>query len=290
MRSFTRIAALCALIAGATFVAPASAPAAGSSRAVVNINGSNHVISFNGSISGIGALQSVASVETITYGPGVAVCSINGVGNPAIQGECLGESSGSYWSYWRAGPGAGGFSYSGGGAGGSSVTDGAVEGWHFGNGPPPFSSFCAVAGCGPPPTSAPPPPPPVTTPAIAAPAATSSGPNAATKGDQADGAKQGKGSGKSSGKGSGKGSDSGTGDGGSSGSDSGGSGANANGAGGGGGPGAGRDGQQASGPLVSRSEDGGSPLGIAAAAGAFAALGVGGFVLRKRRRGSVALD
>jgi hypothetical protein len=283
MSRLARVAALCALVAGATFVAPASAPAAGSSRAVVNVSGSNHVISFEGSVSGITALQMVASVATINYGgQGTAVCSINGVGNPAVPGQCLGEQGdGRYWSYWRAGPGAGGFSYSGGGGGGTSVSDGWVEGWNFGNGPPPFSSFCAVAGCAPPP----PPPPPVTTPPTAAPPVTSAGGSAAAT---TDGTKAGdKRSGGSKQSDSGKESDDGKG-GGASGSDtgsgtSGGSGAGRSGGGG-------RDGQQASGPLVSRPDDGGSPWGVAVAAGAFVALGAGGFYLRKRRRLSVPLE
>ncbi len=285
-----RIAALCALVVGATFVAAAPAPAAGSSRAVVNVSGSNHVISFNGSISGIGALQMVASVSAISYGgQGTAVCSINGVGNPAVPGQCLGEQSdGRYWSYWRAGPGAGGFSYSGGGAGGTTVSDGWVEGWSFGSGPPPFASFCAVAGCAPPP----PPPPPVTTPPTAAPTAAAGGSAAAaTTGDtKAAGAKSGDRKQSASGKKSG-------GDGkanGSTGSDSGSGPGSADGSGskasGNGGRGAGQDGRQASGPLVSRPDDGGSPWGVAVAAGAFVALGAGGFVLRKRRRMSVPLD
>ncbi len=286
MSRLVRIAALCALVAGVTFVAAAPAPAAGSSRAVVNVSGSNHVISFNGSISGIGALQMVASVATISYGgQGTAVCSINGVGNPAVPGQCLGEQGdGRYWSYWRASPGAGGFSYSGGGAGGTSVADGWVEGWNFGTGPPPFSSFCAVAGCAPPP----PPPPPVTTPPTAAPVGAAGGSAAAaTTGDtKAAGPKSGdgkqSGSGKKSG-GEGKGN-------GSPGSDPGSAGGAGSNASGKDGRGAGRDSQQASGPLVSRPDDSGSPWGVAVAAGAFAALGAGGFVLRRRRRMSVPLD
>jgi hypothetical protein len=135
---------------------------AGGSRAVVNVNGSVHVISFGGSISGLAALQRVASVETLEFGGiGTAVCKINGVGNPATPNQCLIGPNGEYWRYFRAAPGATGWQYSQQGAGGATVTDGSVEGWRYGTGgAPTFVSFCAAAGCGPPPTVAPPPPPP----------------------------------------------------------------------------------------------------------------------------------
>jgi hypothetical protein len=135
---------------------------AGGSRAVVIINGSVHVISFGGSVTGLQALRMVAGVTTVGFGGiGDAVCSVNGVGNPATPNECLIGPNGEYWAYYRAGPGATGWQYSTRGAGGTSVTDGAVEGWRYGTGGPPgFVSFCAAAGCGPPPTAAPPPPPP----------------------------------------------------------------------------------------------------------------------------------
>ncbi len=164
MKIGARGAALGALMlsisVGATINISATTVGADASRAVVNISGNNRVITFSGSVNGISALQMVANIETISYGgTGVAVCRINGIGNPAIPGQCLGESSGgSYWSYWRAALGANRFYYSGGGAGGTTVTNATVEGWSFGSsGPPPFTSFCAVAGCAPtpPPTAAP---------------------------------------------------------------------------------------------------------------------------------------
>jgi hypothetical protein len=249
----------------------------------VNIRGSNHVISFGGSISGIAALQQVASVETVSYGgQGTAVCKINGVGNPPVPGQCLGEQSGTYWSYWRAGPGAGGFAYAGTGAGGTSVTDGSVEGWNFGNGPPPFSSFCSVAGCAPPP----PPPPPPTPPPTAAPApaggsaspaevggtsaSAGSGPDATNP--KSGGSKSGKKGGDESSGGKG-GATAGTGasdptsttrgDRRTSGGDS----------------------TQAAGP-ISLDEDGdaNSPWGVLAAGAAVAGLGAAGMVIRRRRR------
>lgn len=175
-----------ALALAAVPVADDAPPAgAGGSRAVVTINGSVHVISFGGSISGLQALRMVAGVTTLGFGGiGEAVCSINGVGNPATPNECLLGPNGEYWAYYRAGPGATGWQYSTRGAGGTSVTDGSVEGWRYGTGGPPgFVSFCAVAGCGPPPTVAPPPPPP---PAAATPDAGS----ASTSTTAAKGSKQ----------------------------------------------------------------------------------------------------
>ena len=154
--------AVAALVAGVVLgvgahdVGPADAAG---SRAVVNIGGSNQVINFGSTVSGLQALQMVASVTTVGFGgsTGSAVCSINGQGNPATQGECLVGPNGEYWSYWRAPPGASGWQYSSQGAGGTTVTDGSVEGWRYGTGgPPPFTSFCAVAGCAPPPTAPPP--------------------------------------------------------------------------------------------------------------------------------------
>jgi hypothetical protein len=165
MRRLARLAALGALMVGATLVAPTMATGVGSSHAVVNIGGSNHAISFNGSLSGLSALQMVASVQTIGYGgQGAAVCRINGVGNPAVPGECLGEQNdGKYWSYWRAAPGASGFSYSHSGAGTTTVNDGWVEGWVFGTGGSPPGNFCSVSACAPdPPQAAPAPASPAT--------------------------------------------------------------------------------------------------------------------------------
>ena len=149
------VVVLSALALGVRTAPPAHAAA---SRAVVVVGGSNQVISFGGTITGLEALRMVASVTTIGYGgSGEAVCSINGQGNPATPDECLVGPNGEYWSYWRAAPGATGWQYSCCGAGGTSVTDGWVEGWRYGTGgPPAFVSFCAAAGCAPPPTAAPP--------------------------------------------------------------------------------------------------------------------------------------
>ncbi len=156
MRRVRQLLAALALASVATTTAVATAPApsahAVTSRAVVIVGGTTHVIGFSGSITGVQALRKVASVSSIGYGGlGEAVCAINGVGNPATPGECLTGPSGQYWAYFRAPPGASGWQYSGQGAGATTVSDGWVEGWRYGTGAsPPFSSFCAVAGCPPP--------------------------------------------------------------------------------------------------------------------------------------------
>jgi MYXO-CTERM domain-containing protein len=153
----TRLAAclfaLVALVGTAMTVGVPAAHAQTSSRAVVIVStGSGvhtEVIEFSGTISGMEALQLAgASPETITYGSlGQAVCKLYGAGDEPVPGQCPGG-----WVYYRAVGGAGGWSQSSIGASNSVVHDGDVEGWGYG-GAPPFSSFCAVAGCAPPPTT-----------------------------------------------------------------------------------------------------------------------------------------
>jgi hypothetical protein len=162
--------ALAASVAGPATVAHADVTAQGcSSRAVVVVEpGPGPItICFDGAISGLDALQ-LAGANPTTYGfagQGAAVCQLYGVGNPA-DSSCLIGGGGQYWAYYRAGPGAGGWTYSRAGANQTTVTDGSVEGWRYGTGGAPgFVSFCSVVGCGPPPTEPPPPtpaPPPVT--------------------------------------------------------------------------------------------------------------------------------
>ena len=75
-----------------------------------------------------------AAVETVSYGGvGVAVCRIDGVGNPP-DGSCLIGPGGAYWSYWCASGGVPSWSCSGGGAGATTVQGGDVEGWRYGTG------------------------------------------------------------------------------------------------------------------------------------------------------------
>jgi hypothetical protein len=177
-RALLLAVALVAMTAGPATVARADVTAAGcGSRAVVVVEpGPGAVtICFDGSISGLDALQlAVGAGNVTTYGfagQGAAVCAINGVGNPADQSSCLVGPGSQYWAYYRAAPGAGGWTFSRGGASATTVTDGSVEGWRYGTGGAPgFVSFCAVAGCAPPPTD----PPPATQavpPATSAPAA-----------------------------------------------------------------------------------------------------------------------
>ncbi|MSO79263.1 MAG: hypothetical protein EXQ79_06615 [Acidimicrobiia bacterium] len=146
-----------ALAVGALAVAgalgPTTAAQAASSRTVIVIGNSTYTISFNGTITGLQALQMVASAETLQFGGklGAAVCKINGVGNAATSGTCLLGPGGAYWRYFRAAPGASGWAFSSTGASNTTVTDSAVEGWYYGaSGSPPFHSFCSVAGCEPP--------------------------------------------------------------------------------------------------------------------------------------------
>ena len=84
-------------------------------RAVVVVEPGPGAVSicFDGSISGLDALQ-LAGANPVTYGfagQGAAVCQLYGVGNPADQ-SCLIGPGGQYWAYFRAAPGAGGWTYS----------------------------------------------------------------------------------------------------------------------------------------------------------------------------------
>jgi hypothetical protein len=153
-----------------------------SSHAVVVVEPGPGAVSicFDGSISGLAALQ-LAGANPVTYGfagQGAAVCQLYGVGNPPDQ-SCLIGPGGQYWAYFRAAPGAGGWTYSRGGAGSTTVVDGSVEGWRYGTGSPPgFVAFCAVVSCAPPPTSPPATAPPATAPPVvpAAPAGPAASP------------------------------------------------------------------------------------------------------------------
>jgi hypothetical protein len=84
-------------------------------------------ISFSSNINGIQALE-LANQDVITSSTafGVAVCSIAGVGCPADNCFC----STAYWeySYWDGSAWQGYPT----GAGDTSLSDGAIEGWHWG--------------------------------------------------------------------------------------------------------------------------------------------------------------
>jgi len=117
------------------------------------------VISFSGSISGLQALSlaGASPVTTVYGGQGYAVCKLFDEGND--PDSCLGTPSDpTYWAYFRAPAGQGGWQYSGAGASATTVNDGDVEGWGFGR-TPGFQSFCSVVGCGPPPAPDPAPAP-----------------------------------------------------------------------------------------------------------------------------------
>jgi hypothetical protein len=166
--------AVCAAFASVGSVARADLAAQGcSAQAVVVVEPGPAPVSicFDGSISGLEALQ-LAGANPVTYGfsgQGAAVCQLYGVGNPADQ-SCLVGPDGQYWAYYRAAPGASGWTYSRGGASTTTVTDGSVEGWRYGTGGAPgFVSFCSVVSCAPPATD---PPPSVTVAPAPAPAET----------------------------------------------------------------------------------------------------------------------
>jgi hypothetical protein len=158
-----RVARLLLVVAAVIAAAPTSASAAGASTAVVVIDtGANvraAVIHLDGSINGIDALE-LAGGNPTTYGfagNGAAVCSIDGVGNPANE-SCLIGPHGEYWAYYLATGGATSWAYSRGCACTTTVHDGDVQGWRYGTGAAPRSSadFCVYVAC------APPPPPPTT--------------------------------------------------------------------------------------------------------------------------------
>jgi hypothetical protein len=166
--------ATASLVATVATVAPASAstpaprPVLATSSAVVIVDTGDsvhrQVISFDGSVSGLGALQLAgANPVTVDFGGslGEAVCKLYGVGDEPLPGDCPNG-----WRYYRAAPGASGFSFSSSGPSNTTVQDGGVEGWGYGHAPA-FASFCEVAGCAPPPPPPPPPqagaPPPVVT-------------------------------------------------------------------------------------------------------------------------------
>lgn len=84
-------------------------------------------ITFTSTINGLQALELAgAQVVTTTTAYGVAVCAIDGVGCPSD--DCFCDTA--YWgySYWDSGA----WQDYGTGPGGSSLSDGAVEGWKWG--------------------------------------------------------------------------------------------------------------------------------------------------------------
>jgi hypothetical protein len=97
-----------------------------------------------GSLTGAEVLAR-AQVQAVVaaQGPGIAVCSLCGVGCQG-DGGCLTCDAPNYWSYWSAAAGATGFTYSSLGASQARVRSGAVEGWSWAGSdgdPPPFVAF-----------------------------------------------------------------------------------------------------------------------------------------------------
>ncbi|MGZ4676219.1 MAG: hypothetical protein ACXVJ7_00615 [Acidimicrobiia bacterium] len=127
-----------------SFGAAVPAAASGSARALVIVDTGtttySRVVTFDGSISGIQALQ-LAGADPVVYtftGQGGAVCKLFGVGRDAGP-NCLGGADGNpdYWAYFRAPNGTSSFTYARGGAGSVQVHDGDVEGWRWGTGAAP---------------------------------------------------------------------------------------------------------------------------------------------------------
>lgn len=105
------------------------------------------------SISGLEALQATRlPVTTRAFGAnGAAVCAVGGTGCGAGT-DCLTCKAPNYWAYSRAATGATAFTYSMVGAASTRVTNGAVEGWLWGQGGSPafsrFADICAQAASG----------------------------------------------------------------------------------------------------------------------------------------------
>ena len=91
-------------------------------------------VTFDNSLSGLGLLEaSGLRVETTSTG---AVCRIQGVGCPTSDCfcQCTGSGPCRYWAYWRWDGAQWQASLVG--AGQATVTNGALDGWRWGDGPP----------------------------------------------------------------------------------------------------------------------------------------------------------
>jgi hypothetical protein len=152
MRPLRALVAFVALAAAT--VAPSGIAHAASSTAVVVIDTGasvrSAIIHFDGTITGIQALE-LAGANPGTYGfqgQGAAVCSLDGVGNPADQ-SCLVGPNSEYWAYHVARGGTSSWTYSRGCACTTMVGDGDVEGWRYGTGAAPraSASFCSYVAC-----------------------------------------------------------------------------------------------------------------------------------------------
>ena len=138
------------------------------------------VITFTeDSITGVEALQLAgADPQTFPTDPGVAVCSLYGVGRPAdpdcLQGQDrddAGDNDNGYWAYFQAPSGTTAFAAATVDPATSEIRDGDVEGWKWGDGTtaPVYVSVADLTAA---PGSGATPDPPTTTPPISRPPTT----------------------------------------------------------------------------------------------------------------------
>ncbi len=156
-----RLAALGFVVLAALLAAGAARQAgagAGPSRAVVIVGSTPACITFDGSISGIDALE-LAGAQVISAGfggLGSGVCAIEGQGCPSSA--CFQCALPNYWHYFRANSG-GSFTASPVGASSTRVEDGDVEAWVWGSTVGPPATVRVDDVCGPAPAPAPTSPP-----------------------------------------------------------------------------------------------------------------------------------
>lgn len=133
------ILAVPALAPAAAGSAPAcAAEASGSSHAALVVDTGSRTTTYcvaldASSVSGIHLIQLAGSQFGLQYSLGFggqAVCSLNGVG--VSGGDCFGDYP-NFWGYWH-GDGSGGWSWAGSGAASASIGDGDMEGWVWGSG------------------------------------------------------------------------------------------------------------------------------------------------------------
>ena len=152
MRKGLRLTFLLLLCLILGFVNLASGSAQGTSRVGLVVQFSDgstatRCISFvEQSITGYEVLQrsGLSVVDAFDPGQGAAICKIEGDGCPADDCFCAMPY---YWSYWHLQNG--GWVYAPAGASQYQVQNGAVDGWHWGQGDPPpvipFDQICAPA-------------------------------------------------------------------------------------------------------------------------------------------------
>ncbi|MFI5392342.1 MAG: hypothetical protein ACHQY1_01275 [Myxococcota bacterium] len=137
--TFGLILAVPALAPAVAGSAPAcAAEASGSSHAALVVNTGAQTTTYcvaldASSVTGIHLVQLAGSQFGLQYQLGFggqAVCQLAGVG--ASGGDCFGSYP-DFWGYWH-GNGSGGWSWAGTGAGSASIGNGDMEGWVWGSG------------------------------------------------------------------------------------------------------------------------------------------------------------